>query len=509
MLTKGAIGNLINRYRAVLKKCNLINTFGSLAVASMLVMGSAGAAEAIIVSGAEHITEEELATEIAITEWGNGDIVTVTNENTVTKDYRDTPEEEKIAVDFEGKNIIFGGPIAFAEGTSVGDSISFKDQYAHVDETNINVIGNTKGDVVRVQLNAGGTAINPGAVSSVGKSNISISGPIELARYTQYEYDEAGNISNATGYTPIRGGGCSVNGGKTYVEESHITINAVKGMKIGVSDIMGGGCVVAGGRAEDGVAPENLGEAYTRNSKITITNLKNENLVPITENRDQQDVKTRIFGGGDMAEVRNAEINLINCSATELNVYGGGYAEEEGQTTITGNTKINIEGYSIEEADQWNDEVSQKAHAAWKEWKDVTTNGQYPDNGVDNRIWHFAGSIVGGGYSSTLNYDGKTMAGKTSVENAEINIKNSTMRSSIIGGGYAEYGGEAYVGTTNVTITDNSVIDCNGISNRGDVFGGGWAKAGTVHVDTVNLTITGGATVMGQVYGGGATRMDT
>ena len=46
MLTKGAIGNLVNRYRAVLKKCNLINTFGSLAVAAMLVMGGAGVAMA-------------------------------------------------------------------------------------------------------------------------------------------------------------------------------------------------------------------------------------------------------------------------------------------------------------------------------------------------------------------------------------------------------------------------------------------------------------------------------
>jgi len=46
MLTKGAIGNLVNRYRAVLKKCNLINTFGSLAVASMLVMGGVGVASA-------------------------------------------------------------------------------------------------------------------------------------------------------------------------------------------------------------------------------------------------------------------------------------------------------------------------------------------------------------------------------------------------------------------------------------------------------------------------------
>lgn len=49
-LTKGAIGNLINRYKAVLKKCHLMNTFGSLAVAGMLVMGGAAAA------GAEPVT---------------------------------------------------------------------------------------------------------------------------------------------------------------------------------------------------------------------------------------------------------------------------------------------------------------------------------------------------------------------------------------------------------------------------------------------------------------------
>lgn len=44
--TKGAIGNLLNRYKAVLKKCHLLNTFGSLAVASMLVMGGVGVAQA-------------------------------------------------------------------------------------------------------------------------------------------------------------------------------------------------------------------------------------------------------------------------------------------------------------------------------------------------------------------------------------------------------------------------------------------------------------------------------
>ena len=46
MLTKGAIGNLVNRYRAVLKKCHLMNTFGSLAVAAMLVAGGVVSASA-------------------------------------------------------------------------------------------------------------------------------------------------------------------------------------------------------------------------------------------------------------------------------------------------------------------------------------------------------------------------------------------------------------------------------------------------------------------------------
>lgn len=45
MLTRGALSNLVNRYRAVLSKCRLINTFGSLAVASMLVLGGVSAAQ--------------------------------------------------------------------------------------------------------------------------------------------------------------------------------------------------------------------------------------------------------------------------------------------------------------------------------------------------------------------------------------------------------------------------------------------------------------------------------
>ncbi|MDD2966450.1 MAG: hypothetical protein PHN64_03005 [Desulfovibrionaceae bacterium] len=51
VLTRGAIGNLINRYAAVLKKCRLMNTFGSLAIATMLVAGGAGLAVADVPVG--------------------------------------------------------------------------------------------------------------------------------------------------------------------------------------------------------------------------------------------------------------------------------------------------------------------------------------------------------------------------------------------------------------------------------------------------------------------------
>lgn len=50
-LSRGAIGNLASRYRAVLRKCRVMNVFGSLAVAGMLVAGNAGGAGAEGVSG--------------------------------------------------------------------------------------------------------------------------------------------------------------------------------------------------------------------------------------------------------------------------------------------------------------------------------------------------------------------------------------------------------------------------------------------------------------------------
>ena len=68
MITRGAFGNLVNRYKAVLKKCRLINTFGSLAVASMLILGAAASAEAKV--------DDRPFWALSSTETASGDVIT-------------------------------------------------------------------------------------------------------------------------------------------------------------------------------------------------------------------------------------------------------------------------------------------------------------------------------------------------------------------------------------------------------------------------------------------------
>lgn len=89
-LTKGAIGNLINRYKAVLKKCHLMNTFGSLAVAGMLVMGGAGVAGAAITTGEDFqdaVTKAKSGDTIMLGQDIKEGLGAVFKEKTVTVDF--------------------------------------------------------------------------------------------------------------------------------------------------------------------------------------------------------------------------------------------------------------------------------------------------------------------------------------------------------------------------------------------------------------------------------------
>lgn len=88
MMSKGAMGNLINKYRAVLKKCHLLNVFGSLAMAGTLVATGAIAASATEYSA--RITGEETEYDAIKTgenktymyTFSNGDTITVESDYT-------------------------------------------------------------------------------------------------------------------------------------------------------------------------------------------------------------------------------------------------------------------------------------------------------------------------------------------------------------------------------------------------------------------------------------------
>lgn len=136
-LTKGAIGNLINRYKAVLKKCHLLNVFGSLAVAGMLVMGGAAAA------GAATWTQSDGSTG----EWNNGvvDNDTVLNgsyegfsqtEGTLagvaTIDYNTTGVSVADGTTFDNNSKSAGaaGALKIMNGINIGNNVTFKNNKA-------------------------------------------------------------------------------------------------------------------------------------------------------------------------------------------------------------------------------------------------------------------------------------------------------------------------------------------------------------------------------------------
>ena len=114
MLTKGAIGNLINRYRAVLKKCHLMNTFGSLAVASMLVMGAAGAAMGAVAQIGNNQYDSLAA---AVDAAQSGDTIVLLQDFQGSGVKIDTAKKTDITIDLGGHEYTVVNPTVGSTGT--------------------------------------------------------------------------------------------------------------------------------------------------------------------------------------------------------------------------------------------------------------------------------------------------------------------------------------------------------------------------------------------------------
>ena len=144
-LTKGAIGNLINRYKAVLKKCHLMNTFGSLAVAGMLVMGGAGVAVAADpdwgTANEPNTTGYTWTGEETVTH--TGDVYIKTGAERAFQAYQDihTSEKGTISLGSDSSTIVISSSIK--QGDSYGVLVFDNSPAAHSDQLKLDLTGDT------------------------------------------------------------------------------------------------------------------------------------------------------------------------------------------------------------------------------------------------------------------------------------------------------------------------------------------------------------------------------
>lgn len=155
-LTKGAIGNLINRYKAVLKKCHLLNVFGSLAVAGMLVMGGAAAAGAAVDWGTENQPATKGYTwqgEETVTH--TGDIFIDTENARAFQAYQDDSYAEKGTLVLGSDSATISISSSGTTGESYGVLIFDNSPAAHSEQLKLDL----KGDTVSINaVNTGGYA---------------------------------------------------------------------------------------------------------------------------------------------------------------------------------------------------------------------------------------------------------------------------------------------------------------------------------------------------------------
>lgn len=491
MLTKGAIGNLINRYKAVLKKCHLINVFGSLAVAAMLT--------ASLPAGAAAMDQDLYEATKAITTFGN--------EASFPENTGDT------------KRIYFGGGLAEAGQTVEMDS---------------SLVTLSSGTLTG-EMNAGGLAYGAGAVSNVTDANISMSGGT-LTQMTDHPDDDI--------YSPIRGGGAAFNGGTAIVDNAVINITGGEFATAGgYTDIMGGGAADGESTSLTKNATINIGNNVKLNSNVAVygggdgsdvgTAVININTDSFADGRDYYVNGGGMASEGGASHVDSTTIHLSGSSRTESPngeygyIFGGGEAENGGTSTV-GSSRIVMESGTLFDTmitggGSIGDHNSQSARTSVDNASVEIKGGSITNSDIygGGSVWGDASNsshvgtasvTVSGGTvtgSETMHYDGiygggHAYAGVADVDNASVTINGGTVNNTwIYGGGYAE-DGESNVGTSNITVSSGTLAS--------EIAGGGLAygQNGKAHVNSANITVSGGdlsgSSIPGyrpHIYGGG------
>ena len=497
-LTKGAIGNLINRYKAVLKKCHLMNTFGSLAVAGMLIVGGAGVAvatEDVALEGKNNYSEKNPNVNHLMGGW------LVNNAETAKKAHGD------IFLTVEGGTIseIIGGSYPKGLVASEGNLL--------ITHGNITTIS---GDTTSAEFVVGGSKLaNDTGATRTGTTAVTITGGTfgSKGKAAAYELVMGGNYiktgTEASGTATTEGSSVTVNGGTSYasVVGGSVAHNYSGTGTIKVSDNGNTSVTITGGTFNpsqsslpDGQGGINLsaaviggGLAYGANTSSVLGSKE----APVTS--------SVTINGGTFEPGANGHYAKIVAGSVVANK--GGTAIVHGNTTLAmaGGTAHDdlIGGGMVENAAQLPEDSTSQYN--------LNITG---DSFVKVTGGEALGEVIGGNYVKTstsgLKNSAKVANSSVTITDGKFAGVNDSMNKAqyIIGGSKTNASGG---GTATTLVEGNSsvLIDGDVIIQDGALIGGSQAKAGNKTNSKASATVNGNSSVtvnkgtLAGVIGGG------
>lgn len=396
-LTKGAIGNLINRYKAVLKKCHLMNTFGSLAVAGMLVMGGAGMAVA--------------ADDVALGAGGSYDKTDEVNHLMGGGLYKDnkltavTPVTTDITLSVEGGSIseIIGG--SYISGTNAD----------YKKATHGTITTTISGETTSAEFVVGGSKLanNAGATLETGTTAVTINGGIfgTEGKTNAYELVMGGNYiktgTGASGTATTDGSSVTVNGGTFHAS-------------------------VVGGSVAHNYSGAGITNVFDNgNTSVTITGgTFNSSESSLTDGQGGINLKAAVIGGG------------LAYGANTSSVLGSDTQDVTSSVTISGDAEVKgkVVAGSV---------VAKGGYAAVVHGNTMLTmqNGKVSDD------------LIGGGMvqdATSLSGEDAPSHNLIVTGNAGVTVDGGTATGEIVGGNYVRGNGSARVENSSVTITSGT-----------------------------------------------------
>ena len=498
-LTKGAIGNLINRYKAVLKKCHLMNTFGSLAVAGMLVMGGAGMAVA--------------ADDVALGAGGSYDKTDEVNHLMGGGLYKDNkltankPVATDITLTVEGGSIseIIGGSYVSGNNDQVGN-------------VTLGNISTTIQDGSSTEFVVGGSKISNDADATLatGKTSLTING------------GTFGKEGKNDGYELVMGG--------NYVKTGTDTKNtaSAEGSRVTVNDGTFHASVVGGSVAHRYNGNNSIMVKDNGSTSVVITGgTFNPSQSSLPDEQGGINLSAAVIGGGlaygaNTNSVLGSKEAPVTSSVTiNDGTFGSGanghyakivagsvVANDGGTATVHGNTTLAMAGGTAHDDLIGGGMVENAATLPEESTSEYNLNITGDSSVKVTGDGKALGEVIGGNYVKTSNAGWKNSA---KVANSSVTITGGTFAGVddstdkaqyIIGGSKtnASGGGNA---TTLVEGNSSVRIDGDVDIKDGALIGGSQAKAGNGVESKATATVKGNSSVtvnngsLAGVIGGG------